>query len=199
VKNRKTQSVLLVAGAAAGVAAATWLNRRRLTLVESTPEALVEPESAELPLGRSADPELDGPLSRRLLPQDQTSGATLRGEPVEIEAPLSEPSLDDVWRSLPDAEARTAENDADAQTDYDAVSPEDLGATWLGRATQTSDPVRPHGAQSAAPDLENSLVSEATLSDSHSIEDGQDETDNEEDEDEEIRDSELDLVPHNRR
>lgn len=198
MKNRKTQSVLLLAGAAAGAAAAaSWFNRRRLTLVESAPEALVEPESAELPIGRSADLEIDGPLSRRLLPQDDTSGGTLRGEAVGVDAPLSESSLDDIWSSLPESSAGVLDGR------YDAVSPEDLGATWLERATQMSDEMKPHGAQGAAPGLENSLVSEATLADSHFFEgDGEHAADDEEDEiddDEEIRDSELDLVPHERR
>ncbi|HEY6081361.1 MAG TPA: hypothetical protein VIW29_21245 [Polyangiaceae bacterium] len=156
-------------------------------------------------MGRSADPELDGPLSRRLLPQDDTSGATLRGAPVDVEAPLSEPSLDDVWRSLAEDDARAAENDGDRQSaGYDAVSPEDLGATWLGRATQTGDEVRPHGAQGAAPSLEDSLVSEATLADSQSFEDEPEDAAVSDDDDEspdsqEIRNSELDIRPPDRR
>ena len=49
MRHRTTQSALILAGAAAGVAAATWLGKRRLTAVNTSNEALIEPEGAELP------------------------------------------------------------------------------------------------------------------------------------------------------
>lgn len=158
VSNRTAKSAWVVAGAAAGAAAATWLRRRQLVDVSSSAE-LVEPESAELPIGRSADPAIDGALSRTLLPQDETSGSALLGDSESFaNESTTDASLDEVWNSLPGiAEGEQSEG-------YDAVTPEDMGAVWLERATQTTHEARPHGSDpSEIPDVENLLVSEATL------------------------------------
>ena len=182
MRNRKTQSALVMAGAAVGAAAATWLGKRRLTSVP-TRERMIEPESAELPLGRSADPQIDDTLSRTKLPQDRTSGATLlASERRFTDESTTDASLDEVWNSLPGiAEGEQSEG-------YDAVSPEDLGAVWLERATQTTHEDRPHGSDpNELPALEDLLVSEATLSTSHQEGDVEDE-----DDEDEIAEDELD-------
>jgi len=160
-----------VAGAAVGAAAVAWLGRRRLTSVSSASEELIEPESAELPIGRSADPEIDESLSRTRLPQDATSGAALV-TPVESFANESttDASLDEVWNSLPGiAQGEQSEG-------YDAVSPEGLGAVWLERATQTTHEDRPHGIDpNEVPEPEELLVSEASLAWSQGVDEDEDE------------------------
>jgi hypothetical protein len=139
--------------------------------VSTDADERVEPESAELPIGRSADPAIDDALSRRLLPQDDTSGAALLAgsEPFANES-TTDASLDEVWNSLPGiAEGEQSEG-------YDAVTPEDLGAVWLERATQTTHENRPHGSDpNDVPDLENLLISEATLASSQIDEEALDE------------------------
>lgn len=166
-----------------GAAAVTWLGKRRLTSVSAHEPELIEPESAELPIGRSADPEIDGSLSRSSLPQDETSGGALlaKREPFADES-TSDASLDEVWNSLPGiAQGEQSEG-------YDAVAPEGLGALWLQRATQTTHEDRPHGSDpNDVPELENLLVSEATLAWSHADDDGQDEA-----AEDEIADDDLD-------
>lgn len=174
-----------MAGAAAGLAAASWLKRRNLVDVSTDSDELVEPESAELPVGRSADPDIDDALSRKLLPQDETSGAALLAgsEPFANEE-TTDASLDETWNSLPGI-AEGEQSDG-----YDAVSPEDLGSVWLERATQTTHEARPHGSDpSDIPDVESLLVSEATLASAHSPDEDLD--DEEEDEAERIREDEL--------
>ena len=152
---------MVVAGAAAGVAvAAKWLGKKRHLQALDTPRsAVIEPESAELPVGRSADPDIDGSLalSRSKLPQDETSGASLfaehEGSPRRSDVDLS---LDDVWSSTPGiAEPEQSEG-------YDAVMPEDMGAVWIERATQTTHEHRPHASDpSDIPQLED-LISQST-------------------------------------
>lgn len=167
MRNRATQSALLAVGAAAGVAAAaTWLNRRRLTAVNTSSDERVEPESAELPVGRSADPDVDAALSRRLLPQDDTSGAVLYAdrEPPSVDELRSEP-LDDIWNAPGIDEGERGEG-------YDAVNPESLGAVWLERATQTTHESRHDAANSSdLPQLDELTLSEATLGTSGLVED----------------------------
>jgi hypothetical protein len=229
VKNKRTQSALLVAGAAAGAVAATWLGRRRLRampaptndllepdVIEAArapllqPEGsdaaervsadilgparahLVEPDSAELPLGRSADPDIDRTLSRRHLPQDDTSGGALFGdvEPRPEREP-SDASLDEVWNAMPGLVG------AEQTEGYDAVEPEDLGAVWLERATQTTHEQRPQASDpNDVPDLDALLVSEASRTSALSLDD--DELDKLDDDkldkldDDELDDDELD-------
>ena len=201
--NRTTQSALLVAGAAAGVAAAAWIGKRRLTAVNPPSlelvedEELVEPESAELPIGRSADPDIDDTLSRHLLPQDETSGSALLGNPEPFaDESTTDASLDEVWNSLPGVAS------GEQTEGYDAVSPEDLGSVWLERATETTHEARPHGTDpSDMPDLDNLVVSEATLASSHLLDDDDDDDDgqdvsaddasDDEDDDERIEDDAL--------
>jgi hypothetical protein len=158
VKNRKTQSALLMAGAAAGAVAATLFTKRRLRAVPPpTPEprGLVEPESAELPLGASADPDIDHTLSRSHLPQDATSGGALLGDLETRSEREPTDALDEVWNSAPDAE----------QTEgYDAVEPENLGAVWLERATQTTHDERAHVSDpNEIPNLEALTMSEGSV------------------------------------
>jgi hypothetical protein len=139
--------------------------------VSTAHDERVEPESAELPIGRSADPAIDDALSRKLLPQNDTSGAALlaSSEPFANET-TTDASLDEVWNSLPGiAEGEQSEG-------YDAVSPEDMGAVWLERATQTTHESRPHGSDpNDMPDIAALLVSEATLASSQIDEEAIDE------------------------
>ena len=138
---------------------------------------LVEPESAELPIGRSADPEIDASLSRHLLPQDETTGAALMAEPESMsDATPSDAALDEIWNSLPGfAEGEQTEG-------YDAVTPEDLGAVWLERATQTTHEHLPHASDpSDTPTLESLGISEASIASSRSP-DEEDEDEMDEDE-----------------
>jgi hypothetical protein len=211
-KSIKTQSALLLAGAAAGVAAA-WLGRRRLTLLSGgrseadgaarsselapAPHALdaerapfVEPESAELPVGRSADPDIESALSRKYLPQDDTTGATLFGDEGPESGP-AEVALDaGIWDALPElAESGRTEG-------YDAVAPEELGSVWLARATETTrEPILTPSADHVPIEIEGSLVSEASIANSH-VADGGDtdlalEAEREAEEDEEIAEDDL--------
>jgi len=211
-KSIKTQSALILAGAAAGVAAA-WLGRHRLTLVrggrsesdgttrnsdvvpasraldaEETP--FFEPESAELPLGRSADPDIESALSRKYLPQDDTTGATLFGDD-EPESGPAEVALDaGIWDALPElAEPGRAEG-------YDAVAPEELGSVWLERATETTRELMLTPSTDRVPiELEGSLLSEASIANSH-VADGGDtdlalEAERDAEEDDEIAEDDL--------
>jgi hypothetical protein len=192
VRNRTTKSALLVMGAAAGVAAAAWLNKRRLTVVNTSDDPLVEPEAAELPLGRSADRGLDVSLSRKLLPQDDTSGAALHGErePFDDEA-TDDKSLDEIWNADSDAPA------SEQGEGYDAVNPESLGGVWLERATQTTHQSRSHGSDAGElAELEGFTISEATLASSGLADEEEppnEEEAQEDEDDDEIRPSELDL------
>ena len=140
--NRKAQSALLVAGAAAGVAAAAWLGKRRhLTAVATSREHMIEPERAELPVGRSADPAIDEALSRSWSARDETSGAALlTDDEPRSQRQFGDMSLDEVWNAMPGfAEGEQSEG-------YDAVSPEDMGTVWLERATQTTHEAKPHAS-----------------------------------------------------
>ena len=179
MRNRTTQSALLAVGAAAGVAAAaTWLNRRRLTAVNTSSDERIEPESAELPVGRSADPDVDFTLSRRLLPQDDTSGGALYAErePLSVDERRSE-ALDDIWNAPGFDEGERGEG-------YDAVNPESLGSVWLERATQTThEPRRDASHSMDLPELDALTISEATLGTSGLVDDVDEEDEDEIDED----------------
>lgn len=215
MKNRKAQSALLVAGAAAGVVAAAWMNKRRLRAVppleESTPPersalpsvddsdpdlvgSLLEPESAELPIGRSADPEIDESLSRRYLPQDETSGAALLGDlEPSPESDAGDASLDEVWNSMPGLVG------GEQTEGYDAVQPEDLGAVWLERATQTTHDERPHLSDpNDVPNLDALVMSEASRTSARALDDIDEEDGEDEEEDEAIEDDALDLPASSR-
>jgi hypothetical protein len=96
-----------------------------------------DPESLELPIGRSADPEIDGRLTH------------------------TDASLDEIWNALPGfAEGEQTEG-------YDAVTPEDLGAVWLERATQTTHDHLPHASDPMdTPSPEGLTISEASMASS---------------------------------
>src|SRR5438045_2475323 len=106
-RSNRQKSGLLLAGAAAGVALA-WMGRRRArvasipasSVASEDQQAPVEASIAELPLGRSADPNIDHRLSREHLPQNDTSGASLRGDAAPESTPAD--SLDELWRAVPD-------------------------------------------------------------------------------------------------
>jgi hypothetical protein len=139
--------------------------------VDASREHMIEPDSAELPIGRSADPAIDVALSRT--GQDETSGGALLAEPAPRDRrSFSESSLDEVWNAMPGF----AE---DAQSEgYDAVEPEDLGAVWLERATQTTHDARPHASDpNDLPALDEMVFSR----------------DEDDEDDEEIEDDDLDV------
>jgi hypothetical protein len=199
VSKRKASSALVVAGAAvAASAAAAWLGSKRLRRagpdklesLESSDapdpsyDHLVERDSQELPIGHSADPEIDRELFHTQ-PEDQTSGASLFGEPEEPpRRGRDDAALDEIWNATPGfAEGEQTEG-------YDAVSPEDWGTVWLERATQTTHEDRPHpNDPNDVPDIEDLSVSEA----SHLSSLPPDERD--EVQEEEIFDNDLDLEP----
>jgi hypothetical protein len=157
-----------VAGAAvAASAAAAWLGSKRLRKPSSgeresdgpdpSYDRLVERDSEELPIGHSADPEIDHGLFHTR-PEDQTSGASLFGEPEQPQRRgRDDAALDEIWNATPGfAEGEQTEG-------YDAVSPEDWGAVWLERATQTTHEDRPHASDpNDLPNLEDLSVSEAS-------------------------------------
>jgi len=191
VKNLSAGPALWVAGAAVG-AAALWLGKRRFTQVSASHGELAGsdndnagepegPESTELPIGRSADPEIDGALSHPMLAIDDTSGASLFGEPEPApHLQYREPPLDEIWNAVPGL------SEGEQTEGYDAVTPEDLGAVWLERATQTTHEHRPHASDpSDIPNIEELAVSESSLSSSLP-------PDEQEDDDDEIRDDDLD-------
>ena len=221
--NRKLKSALMVAGVAAGAAAAaSWFGKKKkpalravggedrealgelkssglssdrysdirdLSPADTSRESMIEPESAELPIGRSADPDIDWALSRTRLPQDDTTGAALFAEPeTESRSRRSDVdlALDDVWSSTPGiAEPEQSEG-------YDAVLPEDLGAVWIERATQTTHEHRPRESDpNEVPQLEE-LVSQSTYTASHSRDEGDDFSVDVDEEDDVIAEDELD-------
>jgi hypothetical protein len=79
----------------------------------SAGEELADPGAVEVPIGQSAEPDIDRELSHSKLLQPDSSGAALFTAQPTAEAP----ALDEA---------------------YDAVAPDDLGAEWLTRATQGS-------------------------------------------------------------
>jgi hypothetical protein len=119
-------------------------------------EDLIEADAPELPIGRSADPEIDDELWSTGR-QDETSGALI-SEP-EPDRPVSEDiSLEQIW----DAGAVSADEDPPTEG-YDAVAPEDLGSVWLERATETAREDRLYTSDPAdAVTLDDLLVSVAT-------------------------------------
>ena len=140
---------------------------------------MVEPDSVELPIGRSADPAIDRALSRTRSAYDETSGGALltEDEPRRHDA-FRDQSLDEVWNAMPGfAEGEQSEG-------YDAVTPEDLGAVWLERATQTTHEANPHASDpNEVPALDQLAVR-------HDEE--LDDDDDELDDDDEIAEDELD-------
>ncbi len=117
-------------------------------------EDLIEVEVPELPIGRSADPAIDDALQPLGQGQNETSGAALLARP-ERRMALSD-SLDEIWDASPGfAEGEQTEG-------YDAVAPDNLGAVWLSRATQTTHDAPPHASYRAdLPDLEDLVANEA--------------------------------------
>lgn len=147
---------------------------------------MVESDRAELPIGRSADPAIDEALSRTRSAHDETSGGSLLtdDEPRSQHA-FRDLSLDEVWNATPGfAEGEQSEG-------YDAVTPEDLGAVWLERATQTTHESNPHASD---PNEMPALDQLAVRHDQELDEDeDEDELDEDEDEDEdEIAEDDLD-------
>jgi hypothetical protein len=217
VKNRRTQSALLIAGAAAGAVAATWIGKRRLravgaepvrALVESDSElldsepGLIEPESAELPVGASADPDIDHTLSRSHLPQDSTTGGALRGDvetsseaETRAEVEARDGSLDDVWNAMPGSVP------GEQSESYDAVPPEDLGAVWLERATQTTHDERLQATDpNESSDLEALGMSEGSVLAARAPDEVAEENEeNAENEENEIADDDLDVEAESRK
>jgi hypothetical protein len=175
---------LVVAGAAvaASAAAAGLGGRRRLRKIggdsgygavrsddpgyivalDPSYDRLIERDSAELPIVHSADPEIESTLSQDEPFGEPTSGAALFAEHDQRpRRGRDEAALDELWNATPGfAEGEQTEG-------YDAVSPEDWGAVWLERATQTTHEDRPHPSDpSEVPDIEGLSVSAASLSSS---------------------------------
>ena len=163
MKNRSTKSALLLTGAAVGAAAA-WVGKRRsaapvspsddetsdeyTSVTERTPRTsdfvelggsdLIEIDGPELPIGRSADPEIDDALQRYSLREEATTGGALLGDAEPTNPRIEAGALDEIW------DAAGGMSDGEQTEGYDAVSPEELGSVWLSRATQTTHEERPH-------------------------------------------------------
>jgi len=168
-----------------GLSSARYSEIRDLSPAETSRESMVEPESLELPIGRSADPDIDWALSRNRLQDDTTGGALLNEpEPREQRSDV-DLSLDDVWSSTPGI------SEPEQSEGYDAVLPEDLGAVWIERATQTTHEHRPHASDPTdTPQLED-LVSQSTYAASRSREEDDDFSVDVDDEQDVIGDDEL--------
>jgi hypothetical protein len=129
----------------------------------------VEPESAELPLGRAADRDIDDYLSRSRLPQPESSGTVLL-ETRDRHAIAFDAGRFDEGDALsamphPHIHARVSVDD------YDAINPEELGSAFLSRATETwsvpQDEDDIDGLTEAVSDEENESFSEASLLAAH--------------------------------
>lgn len=101
-------------------------------------EELLDPGAIEVPIGQSADPEIDHRLSHAKLPQPDSTGAALQ---------KSETSVGVHSEGTPDFEENTTDPMLTAQPmheppllddAYDALAPDDLGSEWLARATEAS-------------------------------------------------------------
>jgi len=157
---------------------------------------MVEPDSAELPIGRSADPAIDYALSRSRSRREETSGGSLLADDeLREQRTFRDGSLDEVWNAMPGfAEGEQSEG-------YDAVMPEDMGAVWLERATQTTHEANPHASD---PNDVPSLDQLAVRRDDELLEEADDELEGlddeltevekelDEEEDDEIAEDELD-------
>jgi hypothetical protein len=93
----------------------------------------------------------------------EVSSASLLGDAAPESTPAD--SLDDLWRAVPDV-AEPEQSDG-----YDATAPEDLGAVWLARATETEpDPRTPPLESGIPPELEGVLMSESSIHAAHELE-----------------------------
>jgi hypothetical protein len=130
-------------------------------------EELVDPGAIEVPIGQSADAEIDTQLSRTKLPQADSTGASLQREDVGTGVQEVSTSLygGDTSENLT---ARPNQQLIPTDDAYDAVAPDDLGTEWLTRATEASS----LDSTGAAPDAQPpelffedgmSVVSEASL------------------------------------
>lgn len=187
MKHRTTQSALLVAGAAAGVAALAWVGRRRPTGPAAPKAAGHDDEQTAVrrrPQPSQRDPGADGfvelasedlieaerpelPIGRSADPaiddellftgERDATSGALFSEP-EPDRPVSEDiSLEQIWDAAPRTEKEPPTEG------YDAVAPEDLGSVWLERATETAREDRLYTSDPAEPAaLDELMVSEAT-------------------------------------
>lgn len=101
---------------------------------EAMGEELVDPGAIEVPIGQSADAEIDTHLSRAKLPQADSTGACLRRE--DVGTGVQHVSMDP--NAYLEANLTACPNEQAIPTDdaYDAVAPDDLGSEWLTRATE---------------------------------------------------------------
>lgn len=98
-------------------------------------EELLDPGAIEVPMGQSADAEIDTHLSRAKLPQADSTGASLQREDVgtgvqEVSVSLYGGDANENVTARPNEQA-PQRDDA-----YDAVAPDELGSEWLTRATE---------------------------------------------------------------
>lgn len=100
-------------------------------------DELVDPSAIEVPIGQSADAEIDTHFSRTKLPQADSTGASLQREDVgtgvqEVSVSLYGGDTNENLTARPNQQVMPTD---DA---YDAVAPDDLGSEWLARATGVS-------------------------------------------------------------
>ena len=100
-------------------------------------EELVDPGAIEVPLGQSADPQIDRELSHSKLIQPDSSGASLQRSDFEGDARVDTlPMLDEPDETT--LTARPTKESRPPEDAYDAVAPDDLASEWLSRATEAS-------------------------------------------------------------
>ncbi|HET9955306.1 MAG TPA: hypothetical protein VFQ61_12415 [Polyangiaceae bacterium] len=130
-------------------------------------QALNPSEVPEVPLGVSADPEIENLLTTpgRAQATDSTGASVLD---ASSDLADSHEQINPATEDLPEITAQPTRNYAPSDDAYDDVSPEDLGAEYLLRATQGA--TAPHEADLAAlpPELYQeeglSVVSEESIS-----------------------------------
>jgi hypothetical protein len=112
--------------------------------VEYAGSPLRDPEALEVPLGQSADPEIDALLTDDDTASDDSTGAALRSNAAmsgvhEAMTPRQKRIDEEVTLT-----ARPSDDTLTIDDAYDAVAPDDLGTEWLNRATESAatDPYR---------------------------------------------------------
>jgi hypothetical protein len=117
---------------------------------EQMGDSLADPDLVEVPVGHTADRSYDWQLQQDKLPQPDTTGTILKTstewrEPVIIEAAALEIPLEAQYDvTLQDLDGGVSARPtahphelSDPNEGYDALSPDDLGAQFLARATQS--------------------------------------------------------------
>ena len=111
---------------------------------EASGRELVDPGAVEVPLGQTADPAFHDELDHQKLPQPESTGASLQLPYEQSSAMLEDEETESLiageipFGELTAIPKREAERELFPfeEEHYDALDPEDLGATFLSRATE---------------------------------------------------------------